>query len=53
MDVTLITSLVKLVGDGLFAVLIAILYIRDRNKRQKEYNEDKKIIEALEILKID
>lgn len=45
MNISLITSLVKLVGDGLFAVLIAILYIRDRNKRQKEYDDEKKIIE--------
>lgn len=45
MNVTLITSLCKLLGDGLFAVLIAILYVKDRNKRQKEYEEERKILE--------
>lgn len=45
MNVTLITSLCKLLGDGLFAVLIAILYVKDRNKRQKEYEEERKVLE--------
>ena len=46
MDMAIITALVKLVGDGLFIVLIALLYIKDRNKRQKEYDEERKILQA-------
>ena len=49
MNVTLITSLCKLLGDGLFAVLIAILYVKDRNKRQKEYEEERKVLEEEKI----
>lgn len=45
MDVTMLSALVKLVGDGLFIVLIALLYIKDRNKRQKEYDNDRKILQ--------
>lgn len=45
MDVALISALVKLIGDGLFILLIAVLYIKDRKKRQKEYEEERKIIE--------
>lgn len=44
MDMAVITALVKLVGDGLFAVLIAILYIVDKKKRDKEHKQEREIL---------
>ena len=35
MDVAVITGLVKLVGDGLFAVIITLLYIMDKRNLTK------------------
>lgn len=45
MDVAVLSALVKLVGDGVFIVLIALLYIKDRNKRQEEYDSNRKILQ--------
>ena len=45
MDVAVITGLVKLVGDGLFAVIITLLYIMDKKKRDKEYKQEREILQ--------
>ena len=45
MDMAVITGLVKLVGDGLFAVIITLLYIMDKKKRDKEYKQEREILQ--------
>lgn len=42
MDVAVITGLVKLVGDGLFAVIITLLYIMDKKREIKNINRKEK-----------
>lgn len=41
-DVAVLTSLSKLIFDGLAILVIIFLYIKDRDRRQKEYEEDRK-----------
>lgn len=40
-DVAVLTSLSKLIFDGIAILVIMFLYIKDRDKRQKEYEEDR------------
>lgn len=42
MDIAAVSSLIKLIGDGIFILFIAFLYYCDRKKRQKEYDEERK-----------
>lgn len=47
MDVAILTSLCKLVLDGLAIVIIVILYIKTNNKREKEYEQERKKNESI------
>ena len=42
LDIATLTGLAQLLFNGLAVLVIIFLYIRDRNNRQKEYEEDKK-----------
>lgn len=41
-DLTILTGLCKILFDGLAVLIIIFLYIKDRDSRQKEYEEEKK-----------
>lgn len=42
LDIATLTALAQLLFNGLAILVIFFLYIKDRNKRQKEYDEDRK-----------
>ena len=42
LDVATLTALAQLLFNGLAILVIFFLYIKDRNKRQKEYEDDRK-----------
>ena len=42
LDVATLTALAQLLFNGLAILVIFFLYIKDRNKRQKEYEADRK-----------
>ena len=41
LDIATLTGLAQLLFNGLAVLVIIFLYIKDRNKRQKEYDEDR------------
>lgn len=41
-DLTILTGLCKILFDGLAVLIIIFLYIKDRDSRQKEYEEERK-----------